>query len=312
MLIKQKIDMLKLNKYYNSFYRDDNSVNYMVYIYMYKVTCNGEEIIYIGNKQIPTYMDNDYTKDKYNVANFWLYGMNDNYRILHIFPYTSNGYTNYNGVYNKLGNQKLLNIIKKEVINILLPNFNVRLCPDDFDIQEQFGIQISNYKNIISKSLREYTIDEFRNDLIYILTEIDRNRHYWHKFTIVKNRFWFISNFENDIKEREFIHFDDFTLHQQSLIILLKEWIGKMINDEYCNPRNKMSIQNIIYKLNNTHFKNEELFLKCKSKFFCVRTSIMIILSVLYNTTSEYHIATTYKSFMNWRDNYCTKIFSNK
>lgn len=303
-LMKKSIGELNLGKYYNDFIRDDDSYKYQVVLYLYKVMCDGEEVIYIGNKQRPKKESEDYTDLKYNMAEYWLCGNCDCHEELYVYDMTSNSIEG-----NKLGNQKLLNNIKREIVNKLIPNFNVQILPDGYNIVEQIGKRISEYKKIVYKSLKLYDFTEFIDDLSIIISSIQTNALYWHKFLILKNRYWFISLDNNDIEERKLIKFDLLSLDQKALVIVLKEWLAMIVNESHLNPNYSMHIDKILYKLKNNHFQNLELFNSVRTNFFSHKSAIKLILSTMYNSSTPKQIEEVYSRFMTWRSNYMTNIF---
>lgn len=313
-ILQKLVGELDLDKFYNDFKREDYSYNYFIEIYAYKVIYeqnnNKNEVIYIGNRTIPIEKEL-YTNEKYNEADYWLNGSNDMYIILHRYTSTCNmtGYPDKH-TYNKLGNQKTLNKIKQYIIDKLNTNFNIMIMPKEFDLFDQIGRQIYQWKSNIKNEMKKYTIDEFIEDFKYILDCIRHNSFYWHKYLIIKNRFWFISIDKNDIEERKNIKFDDFTTKQKVMIIVMKEWLGMIINNSYVDHNYNMHIDKVIYKLENIHFKNEDLFNHSKVKLFEHKTAIKLLLSTMYNTSTPRQIEDTYKKFMNWRSNYITKIFT--
>lgn len=310
--IKRLVDELHLEKFYNSFKREDYSYNYYIEIYAYKVNYDDKEVIYIGNRTIPK-NNEDYTGIKYREAEYWLNGSSDTYFVLYRYDCTCNmtGYSEY-GNYNKLGNQPVLNNIKQSIIDKLHTNFNVMIMPKNFDIFEQIGKQIHDWKLNIRNEIKSYSLDEFIEDFKYILYNIKNNPLCWHKCLILKNRFWFISINDNDIEERSDIKFDKFTKQQKVIAIVMKEWLAMIINQSYLNVNYNMHIDKIIYKLENIHFKNEELFNHSKVRLFEHKTAIKLLLSTMYSTSSPKQIEDTYTKFMTWRHNYITNIFMSK
>lgn len=305
--LKELVDELHLEQFYDDFERDDNSFKYIVELYAYKI----KDAIYIGNRQIPKQDTYDYREVKYSIAEYWLNGNCDIFTVLYRYDNTSNSlYDSETGEGNKLANQKLLNYIKQIIIDTCNSNFNIQLLPEGYDIVEQIGKQISDWKRTITSSLKQYSIDDLREDLIEILENIQINALYWHKYLIIKNRFWFISLDENDIKERNILHFDELDNNKKAIIIVMKEWLAMIVNNSHLNPNYNMHIDKVIYKLKNTYYKNENLFIQSKSKFFTHKTAIKIILSLLYNSSTGKNIEDTYISFLKWRDNYIKYIFN--
>lgn len=311
--IKRLVDELHLEKFYNSFIREDYSYHYYIELYAYKVKYENNDVIYIGNRTIPKSNNENYTEIKYREAEYWLNGNSDTYFVLYRYDSTCNmtGYQE-SGNFNKLGNQPLLNKIKQCIIDKLNTNFNVMIMPKNFDIFEQIGKQIYDWKLNIKNEIKTYSLDEFIEDFKYILYNIKNNALYWHKYLILKNRFWFISINDNDIEERNNIKFDNMTIPQKTIVIVMKEWLAMIINQSYLNVNYNMHIDKVIYKLENIHFKNEELFNHSKVRLFEHKTAIKLLLSTMYSTSSPRQIEDTYTKFMNWRHNYITNIFDSK
>lgn len=309
--IKKLVDELHLEKFYNNFIREDYSYKYYIEIYAYKVKYGDKDVIYIGNRTIPKNVCNEYTEIKYREAEYWLNGNSDSYFILYRYDCTCNmtGYEELHN-FNKLGNQKVLNDIKQYIIDNLNTNFNVMIMPKNYDIFEQIGKQIYDWKVNIKNEIKSYSLDEFIEDFKTILYNIKNNALYWHKYLILKNRFWFISMSDNDILERASIKFDDMTIPQKVITIVMKEWLAMIVNQSQLNCNYNMHIDKVIYKLENIHFKNEELFDNSKVNLFQHKTAIKLLLSTMYSNSSPKQIEDTYTKFMNWRRNYIINIFN--
>ena len=310
--IKRLVDKLHLEQFYNNFIREDYSYKYYIEIYAYKVNYNDNDVIYIGNRTIPKNVCNEYTEIKYREAEYWLNGNSDTYFILHRYDCTCNmtGYEETHD-FNKLGNQKVLNSIKQYIIDNLNTNFNVMIMPKNYDIFNQIGKQIYDWKNNIKKEIKNYSLNEFIEDFKNILYMIKNNALYWHKYLILKNRFWFISINNNDVIERNNINFNEMTIPQKVIVIVMKEWLAMIVNQSHLNFNYNMHIDKVIYKLENIHFKNEELFNNSKVSLFNHKTAIKLLLSTMYNNSSPKQIEDIYSKFMNWRRNYVINIFNN-
>ena len=305
--LKRLVDELHLEKFYNDFERDDNSYKYIVELYAYTI----DDVTYIGNRQIPNGDNDNYTDVKYSIADYWLNGNCDIFTPLYRYSETSNSlYDPETGVGNKLANQKLLNKIKKLIIDSAQSNFNIQILPEGYDIVEQVAKQISDWKRSITSSLKIYDITQFCDDLIFILESIKKNQLYWHKYLIMKNRFWFISINKNDIEERKNIDFDTFTKDQKVAVIVMKEWLGMIVNQSSLDVNYNMHIDKVLYKLRNNHFTNVTLFTESKSKFFTHKTAIKLLLSTMYSSSSSKQIEDVYKRFISWRETYNTIIFN--
>lgn len=310
-LLKNLVKELNLNKYYDKFIREDYSYKYFVEIYAYRVIYKENEVIYIGNRTIPKTTDSDYTNIKYGESDYWLNGNDDTNYILHRYDNTCNMTGDIlDGDFNKLGNQKLLNEIKQDIINNLKTNFNVMIMPKDFDIFEQIGRQIHEWKQYIKKSIKYYTIDDFIEDFKIILQHIKNNALYWHKYLILKNRFWFISINDNDIKERKNILFDELSISQRVIVVVMKEWLAMIVNQSHLDPNYNMHIDKVLYKLENRHYINTELFNNSKTKLFQHKTAIKLLLSTMYTNSTQKQIEDVYSKFMTWRRNYIINIFN--
>lgn len=306
--VKELVNGLNLDKYYGDFQRDDSSHMFIVEIYAYHVYTGDGDVVYIGNVQRPAGTLYDYSGQKYSLANYWLNGNSDSYCVIHRYVNTSNSLY-HDGYGNKLANQKILNKIKQEIIDVLSPNFNVQILPEGYDIQTQFAKNISDYKKSISDTIARYKLNEFVNDLCTIISAIQNNYIAWHIALITKNRYWFISKSKKDIDERSSIKWDNLTDSQKATVIVMKEWLAMVVNESYVNQHYSMHINSIKNKLQNNKFKNYDLFNSIKSKFFEHKTAIKLILSSMYSKSSPAEIENVYSKYMNWRKNYITNIF---
>lgn len=244
--LKQIIYDLKLNESYwndlrhnsellqkkyasSAYYNDDGSY---VDIYdpdAYKINLFiifKDNKLYLGNEQIPNDPSVDNKQRTANMIEYWFRGDNCNYCILWEFI----------GVHNKSisergggCNQSLLNVIKYKVIETIKTNLNVQNIGelDQNELKDQFGKIISQYKTKTRKLLKKTDIQLFADTINIILGDIQKNYVTWMNTLFFKNRFWFISQYEDDIKERTlfldtFGHSDELYI---AVLIIFKEYL---------------------------------------------------------------------------------------
>jgi len=283
--LERAIKDLNLGRYYEMLNRDEFSVGYDEWIYMLEM--NG--VRYVGNLQVPRYDEHTDTRipDKYK---YWFSGTSNQFKILYIYEYTHN---------HNLYNQRIFNVIKKDIVNALYNNFNVQQLPDEYDIKDMFGKHISNWQRKIRNSLKKYTIQDCRQDLCDILNEIDQNPVRWGNLLVMYNRFSYISLDENDVKRRDYIGFNDWSIEKQCLFIHMKDWLT-MITINTLNKKKSDNVEFYRIKLKNCKFFNEQMFNTIKSNFFDHRNVIRIILSMMYLSSTDKHVMTTYNKYIQW------------
>ena len=162
-----------------------------------------------------------------------------------------------------------------------------------------FGKHISNWQRNISKSLKNYNINDCRNDLCDILHEINNNINRWANALILMNRFSYISLETDDIAIRDLIGFNNWTIQKQCLFIHMKDWLSMIV----INSLNNKSSDNVDfynYKLENSKFLNEKMFNDIKKNFFNMLNVTKILLSLMYTSSTNYQIMTTYKKYNDW------------
>ena len=158
--------------------------------------------LYIGNEQIPIEIGTDNKQRTVNMIEYWFRGNNSDYVTLHEFI----------GIHNKSisnerrgcgCNQALLNLIKSKVIEVIKTNLNVNDIGDidSTELQKQYGKIISKYKAKTKKLLKTTSVNEFANTILVILNDIERNMDIWLNILFEKNRYWFISENEQDRSE---------------------------------------------------------------------------------------------------------------
>ncbi len=129
------------------------------------------------------------------------------------------------------------------------------------------------------------------------------------------NRFTYISLEEEDIKTRELIGFNDWSLQKQCLFIHMKDWLTK-ITINTLNHKNSDDLYFYKMKLKHSKFYNDSMFNSITSKFFDHRNVVRIILSMMYMSSTEKQVTTTYKKYICWLEDtyipYFNKYINNK
>lgn len=188
------------NEYDYVYYKDGAQIdiynpdgyNENLYLVTYK------DKVYLGNEQIPIDIDNK--ERTVNMIEYWFRGNCCEYTVLHEFIGIHNKSINYRGCGC---NQGLLNIIKAKIIELIKTNLNVNDIGeiDSDEMKNQYGKIISKYKAKTKKKLKKTTIGDFANTILIILNDIERNIQPWMKMLYEKNRYWIISENEQDINE---------------------------------------------------------------------------------------------------------------
>ena len=299
--LNRAIKDLNLERFNEMLIRDEFSTAYNEWIYMLCL----DDKSYIGNVQVPKYDEHADTRvpDKYK---YWFSGTSQQFKLLYIFDNVHN---------QNLCNQKIFNVVKKCIVDELYTNFNVQQLPDDFDIKDMFGKHISDWQRNITKSLKTYNVHDCRRDLCDILDDISENITRWANMLIMYNRYSFISLEAEDINKRELIGFNNWSLQKQCLFIHMKDWLSKIIINTL-NHKNSDDLYFYKMKLKHSKFYNENMFNDIKSKFFDQRNVVRIILSMMYMSSTEMQVITTYKKYINWIENtyipYFNKYINNK
>ena len=299
--LNKAIKRLNLERYDEMLIRDEYSISFNEWIYLLRMN----DKTYVGNLQVPKLDEHKDTRvhDKYK---YWFSGTSSQFNILYV----------YDNVHNhNLCNQKIFNVVKKCVVDGLYNNFNVQQLPDDYDIKDMFGKHISNWRRNISQSLKNYNINDCRNDLCDILDDIISNINRWANLLVMFNRFTYISLEEEDIKTRDLIGFNDWPLQKQCLFIHMKDWLTK-ITINTLNHKNSDDLYFYKMKLKHSKFYNENLFNSIKSNFFKHSNVVRIILSMMYMSSTEKQVTNTYKKYICWLEYtyipYFNKYINNK
>ena len=216
---KIKIDNLNLSKYYNDMRKTSEILHsknppffdefgnvvdpfnpdaYSIRIY----SIIYDDILYVGNEQVP-YDDYDNKEHTYNLIDYWFRGNNCNFNILYEYQKVHNKSVNYKG-YGC--NQEILNIIKKKIVEEISANLNVNnvgsLDKEKNNIKSWYGKNISIYKQSLRKMLKTMTIEEMSNYILMILEDIERNENKWANMLYFNNRYWLISDIQEDVEDR--------------------------------------------------------------------------------------------------------------
>lgn len=295
--IRKQIDELNLEKFYDKFKYDELSYMFNECIYLFRYN----ECTYIGNKQIPNLKYEEYTKDVNTRYSYWFNGDCSEFQTLYMFSNVSNT--------NKF-NQRVLNLVKKEIIDKLQTTFQIQLMPDDFDINEMYAKNISDWQKKMRVYTKTYSIDECRKDLLEIIDEILADIVKWTRLIFLKNRYFFISNNSDDIEERTKSGFEDWSDKKKCLFIMMKDWLTMIIENTY-NQKHSETLMDFKNKLSNYRYKNHYLFGKITTKFFETYNQISLILSLLYISSSQIQINNVCEKFKNWRDKFL-KNYNNK
>lgn len=287
--LNRAIKNLNLGRYYGTLYHDYKSAEYDEWIYLLKMN----DKTYIGNLQVPRNPEDDDERDDKRVPNrykYWFSGTSSQFKVLYVYEYTHN---------KNLCNQKVLNVIKKEIVDALHNNFNVQQLPDEYDIKDMFSKHITNWRRTITKSLKSYNINDCRNDMCNILHDISENINRWANALILRNRFSYISLEEDDIKMRDVIGFNNWSVQKQCLFIHMKDWLSMIVINSL-NNKSSDNVEFYNYKLENNKFLNEKMFDDIRTNFFDILNVTKILLSLMYTSSTEYQIMTTYKKFIDW------------
>jgi hypothetical protein len=312
ILIKEQIKKLNLKKYYSEFKKDDNSSNFYSVIYMYIID---DKYIYIGNRQYPLSDDPEYTAEKYTIANYWLYGDSDDYIILYTFQGISNGcidVTKHGECYNKLANQPVFNRIKQEISNTLNnANMNIQQVPDGMKAEERIAVNIKNWKTDITKQLERYNVTDFKNDMIAVCEMLSKfpGKEGWWRELVIHNRYYFIKNKTNPELDR--LGFYKLTKQQMCVFIVMKDWLTRSVNEEILRPYYKLTIKNVIYKLQNSRWSDQDYFGKIQKRdYFKNVNCIKFMLAAMYSKVDEIKYIQISQQFFNWRNKYLEVAFN--
>lgn len=139
--------------------------------------------------------------------------------------------------------------------------------PEDFDINEMYAKNISDWQKMMRVYTQTYTIDECRRDLLEIIDEILNDIVKWTRLVFLKNRYFFISNDKVDFEERVKCGFEKWTDKKKCLFIMMKDWLTMIIENTY-NQKRSETLIDFKHKLSNFRYKNEMLFSKVKTNFF--------------------------------------------
>lgn len=154
-------------------------------IYLLKIDSADGKQYYIGNKQIQSDYEN-YSLQKYKDTEFWIYGCNPGFKILHT-------YKNYGNLYKC--NQATYNQIKRDYIKSVGTTLNIQNLPDDASFNNLVGKRINKVKKLYSNVLNSEDIymlswalkESFKDDSIEICKSLFDSRlclfeQIWNKY----------------------------------------------------------------------------------------------------------------------------------
>lgn len=282
---------------YYDIYNPD-AYNVVLYLIHYK------DKIYVGNEQIPTEIDIDNKKRTVNMIEYWFRGNNSNYVILHEFIGVNNKSINYRGCGC---NQYLLNIIKAKIIEKIKTNLNVNgiYDIDSYELENQYGKTISIYKAKTRKLLKSTPVHDFANNILTIMNDIETNTNIWLNTLYEKNRYWLISEDEQDKKEvKEFLSIYGYGSEccddelYKAILIIFKEYLLWQTCEKYLG---NYSIFNKKAYLMNPQCTAHELY--DWKRMWDNSKPINLILSICYKQIHEWKITKDKANYKKFRNN---------
>lgn len=322
-----KVDKLNLSQYYEPMIKNSEELHVMnpgffdengnfvdpfnpdaYSIRLYNIMYN--DILFIGNEQIPYTNEYDNKENTYNLIDYWFRGNNCNFNILYEFSKVHNKSINYKG-YGC--NQNILNIIKEKLIELFKATLNVNnigtLDKDNNNIKSWYGKNISLYKQSLRKIFKEMSIEDMSKYLLIIIDDIESNINKWANMLYFNNRYWLISDIQEDVEKRNKFfegnnHVDDRYI---GILIIFKElllWeIIKKMEGKYYN-----SIFSKKEYIKNPKCKSLDLY-KAKN-LFTHKKPIEFILSICYKQVYEGAVNSQYKQYMEFKQKLYKKIYS--
>ena len=268
--------------------------------------------LYLGNEQVPNEPGRDNTKKTANMIEYWFRGDNCSYTILHEFV----------GVHNKsisdkcVGcgcNQKNLNKIKHEIIETIQTNLNVNDIGeiDADELKNQYGKIISLYKAKTRKLLKNTSVEEFSNTFLHLMSDIELNKNEWARILFHHNRYWLISEYEEDIESRnkflnEYGSIDELYI---AVLIIMKEYLLWQLCELMSNKKNYF--KTVFSKrsfIANPKCSESELY--DWKKMWDNSKAIDIILSICYKEVFEAKIVADKRDFKLFRTKLYEQIYS--
>jgi len=329
--LKKSIKELKLDSYYNDlrnnclklwkkkkeegldgFYDGINFIDiynpdiYSIVIYL----IHHDNKLYIGNEQIPLSKDMDNKQRTVNMIEYWFRGNNSNYTVLYEFTGIHNKSINCKG-YGC--NQDILRIIKNKIIEKIITNLNIYDIGElkEKEVENQYGRLISIYKSSVRRLLKKTTVEDFSNTILVVLKDIERNKNKWCKILYEKNRYWFISEYEQDKKEvKEFLSLYGYNnecykdeLYKAVLIIFKEYFLWQLCEDLTGNYwKTVFSKKDYIKSPKCTYHELYDW-----KKLFDNHKPISIILSICYKNVYEDKIIKDYSYYKKFRN----KLYKN-
>lgn len=260
--------------------------------------------MYIGNEQIPVEVGTDNKQRTVNMIEYWFRGNNSNYVILHEFIGVHNKSISYRGCGC---NQYLLNIIKAKIIEKIKTNLNVNDIYEieSSELEKQYGKTISIYKARTKKLLKKTPVYEFADNILVILNDIETNTNIWLNMLYEKNRYWLISENEQDKKEvKEFLSTYGYGKEccddelYKAILIIFKEYLLWQTCEKYLG---NYSIFNKKQYLMKPQCTTHELY--DWKKMWDNSKPINLILSICYKTIYESKITKDKSDYKKFRNN---------
>lgn len=262
--------------------------------------------MYIGNEQIPVEIGKDNKQRTVNMIEYWFRGNNSSYVTLHEFIGIHNKSINYKGCGC---NQHILNLIKMKVITSIKTNLNVNEIGEikSDELIDQYGKIISKYKAKTRKLLKRTTVTEFADKIFGILVDIERNTNIWMNILYEKNRYWLISENEQDKKEvREFLSTYGYGIEcaddelYKAVLIIFKEYLLWQTCEKYSGHYYKTIFSKKQYLIN-PHCTTHELY--DWKKMWDNSKPIDIILSICYKEVYEGKVVKDKSNYKRFRNN---------
>ena len=269
-----------------------------------------DDKLYLGNEQIPNEPGRDSTTKTANMLEYWFRGINCNYTIVHEFMNVHNKSIGERGCGC---NQKEINKIKAEIIEAIQTNLNVIDVGeiDSNEMKGQYGKIISLYKARTRKLLKNTTVEDFSKTFLQLMTDIQRNKNAWANVLYFNNRYWFISEYEEDIESRnkflsEYGSLDELYI---AVLIIMKEYmlwqLCELMNDKNNYYKTVFSKREFIA---NPKCTENELY--DWKRMWDNTKAIDIILSICYKNVYESKIIADKRDFKRFRNNLYEKIYA--
>jgi len=270
--------------------------------------------MYLGNEQIPLSIGTENKQRTINMIEYWFRGNSSEYVVIHEFNHVHNKSISY---YGCGCNQVVLNDIKSKIINKIKTNLNVKNINeiDSCEIEKQYGKTISIYKAKTRKLLKKTPVHEFADKLLVILNDIELNTIAWMNMLYDKNRYWLISENEQDKEEvRKFLstygyskECNDDELYKAILVIFKEYLLWQTCKMYMHNQHNIFNKKNYIA---NPKCTTHELY--DWKKMWDNSKPINIILSICYKDVYENIIIMEKSEYKKFRNNLYKNILKQK